>query len=332
MRLVRKAGRKVRSIREFVRGLIDTDHPLLVHVIPIRRCNIDCGYCNEYDKTSEPIPLDEMRRRVAKLAELDTSVVAMSGGEPMLHPDLDAIIRAIRSDGMIAGLITNGYMLSPGRIAALNAAGLDYLQISIDNVEPDEISKKSLRLLDRKLCWLAEHAAFDVNINSVVGGGIKHPEDARVIEQRARELGFSTSIGIIHDGSGLLKPLGPSERAVYDDVASRTSRLGQIAKNLYSGIRGFQDNLADGKPNDWRCRAGARYLYICEQGLVHWCSQQRGCPGVPLEGYTKDDIRREFATEKWCAPYCTIGCVHRVSTMDFWRRPQMSKADVAEAR
>ncbi|MGH9312307.1 MAG: radical SAM protein, partial [Vicinamibacterales bacterium] len=134
MRLLRKAGRKVRSVREFVRGLVDTQHPLLVHVIPTRRCNIDCGYCNEYDQTSDPIPLDEMERRVAKLAALGTSVVAMSGGEPMLHPDLDAIIRAVRRHGMIAGLISNGYLLSPKRIRALNEAGLDYLQISIDNV------------------------------------------------------------------------------------------------------------------------------------------------------------------------------------------------------
>jgi hypothetical protein len=184
------------------------------------------------------------------------------------------------------------------------------------------VSKKSLRLLDKKLEWLRDGATFDVNINSVLGGGIKNPEDARTINTRARELGFSTSIGIIHDGSGRLKPLGPAERAVYDDVSRRINSTQYVLKNLYSGIRNFQDNLADGQPNDWRCRAGARYLYICEFGLVHYCSQQRGYPAVPLEQYTVDDIRREFDTPKSCAPYCTIGCVHRVSTMDFWRSPQ----------
>ena len=249
-------------------------------------------------------------------------MVAFSGGEPMLHPDLDALIRHIRRRGMMAGLITNGYFLVPKRIQELNEAGLDFLQISIDNVDPDEVSKKSLRVLDRKLQHLKEHAEFDVNINSVLGGGIQNPEDARTINNRARELGFSTSIGIIHDGSGRLKPLGPVERKVYDDVSAAINGAGQVIKNLYSGIRSFQDNLADGKPNEWRCRAGARYLYICEDGLVHYCSQQRGYPAVPLETYTVDDIRREFLTAKSCAPYCTVGCVHRVSTMDFWRGPQ----------
>jgi MoaA/NifB/PqqE/SkfB family radical SAM enzyme len=323
------AHRKIRSLREFVRGLVDTAHPLLVQIIPIRRCNIDCGYCNEYDKVSAPVPVDVMKRRIDKLAELGTSVVAFSGGEPMLHPDLDALIAQIRSRGMMAGLITNGYFLVPKRIEELNRAGLDFLQISIDNVEPDDVSKKSLRLLDKKLQHLKDHASFDVNINSVLGGGIKNPEDARTINTRARALGFSTSIGIIHDGSGRLKPLAPAERKVYDEVSDAISSAGQVLQNLYSGIRSFQDNLADGKPNEWRCRAGARYLYVCEEGLVHYCSQQRGYPGVPLENYTIDDIKREFATPKSCAPYCTVGCVHRVSTMDFWRSPQDRSAEAS---
>jgi MoaA/NifB/PqqE/SkfB family radical SAM enzyme len=323
------ASRKARSAGKFLHGLTDTAHPLLVQIIPIRRCNIDCGYCNEYDKVSEPVPTEVMKRRIDKLAALGTSVVAFSGGEPMLHPDLDDLLRHIRAHGMMAGLITNGYFLVPKRIEALNRAGLDFLQISIDNVDPDEVSKKSLRVLDKKLQDLKTYGTFDVNINSVVGGGIKNPEDARTINNRARDLGFSTSIGIIHDTSGRLKPLGGAERKVYDEVSAAINGPLQIVKNLYSGIRGFQDNLADGKPNDWRCRAGARYLYVCEEGLVHYCSQQRGYPGVPLESYTTEDIRREFDTPKSCAPYCTVGCVHRVSTMDFWRSPQDAGAQSA---
>ena len=233
-------------MREFARGLAHTAHPLLVQIIPIRRCNIDCGYCNEYDKVSEPVPVAVLKSRIDKLKQLGTSVVAFSGGEPMLHPQLDDLIRHIRRHGMMAGLITNGYFLVPKRIEELNEAGLDFLQISIDNVEPDEVSKKSLRLLDKKLQNLKDHATFDVNINSVLGGGIKNPEDARTINNRARELGFSTSIGIIHDGSGRLKPLGAAERKVYDEVSAAISGAGQVFKNLYSGIRSFQDNLADG--------------------------------------------------------------------------------------
>jgi MoaA/NifB/PqqE/SkfB family radical SAM enzyme len=337
MPLITTGARYVRAGRQFLHGLLHTEHPILVHVVPIRRCNIDCGYCNEYDKISPPVPCETMKTRIDALARLGTSVVAFSGGEPLLHPQLDDLIGHVRRRGMMAGLITNGFLLSEDRIGALNAAGLDYMQISIDNVVPDDVSKKSLKTLDApdkdgrvhsKLKLLRRHAAFQVNINSVLGGGTRNPEDARTINRRARELGFTTSIGIIHDGLGQLKPLGAAEREIYDDVSRQVDGVAHVLKNLYSGIRDFQANLVDGRPNAWRCRAGARYLYICENGLVHYCSQQRGMPGIPLDQYTTAHIRYELNAPKSCAPYCTIGCVHRVSLMDFWRKPQTGEYSI----
>ena len=212
-------------------------------------------------------------------------------------------------------MITNGYLLTADRIQRLNRAGLDHMQISIDNVMPDEVSKKSLKVLDKKLQMLAEHAEFHVNINSVVGGGIHNPHDALVVGRRAVELGFTSTVGIIHDGDGQLQPLGDDERDVF-------LKMRDMDKQHYARLNWFQDKIADGKPNEWQCRAGARYLYICEDGLVHYCSQQRGYPGMPLEEYTVEDIRREFLTEKSCAPHCTVSCVHQMSYMDFWRAPQ----------
>ena len=314
-RRVKRFHRDVRGAREVARSLISTDHPLLAHLIPIRRCNLACEYCNEYDDFSKPVALEEMFRRIDKLAELGTSVITISGGEPLMHPELDDVIRRIRKNGMIAGLITNGYLLVAERIERLNRAGLEWLQISIDNVTPDDVSKKSLKVLDKKLELLAEFGDFHVNINSVVGGGVKNPQDALTIGRRAMELGFSSTIGIIHDGSGQVQALNDDEKRVYHEMKS-------MEKRSFTRINAFQDNIAQGRPNQWRCRAGARYLYICEDGLVHYCSQQRGYPGIPLAKYTLADIRREYVTEKSCAPHCTVSCVHQVSVVDSWRAPQ----------
>ena len=140
-RRAKALSRNVRGARMAAHALASTDHPLLAHIIPMRRCNLACGYCNEYDQTSKPVPLEVMKRRLDKLAELKTSIVTISGGEPMMHPDLDQIIKHIRSHGMIAGLISNGYYFTPDRIKRLNQVGLEYLQISIDNVNPDEVSR-----------------------------------------------------------------------------------------------------------------------------------------------------------------------------------------------
>src|SRR5215469_5952475 len=160
------ATRRVRELGMIARGLASTSHPVLAHIIPMRRCNLACGYCNEYDDHSKPVPLDTMYERLDHLANLGTNIITISGGEPLLHPELDSIIAHVRKRGMIAGMITNGYLLVADRI-------------------------KSLNVLDKKLQLLSEHAEFHVNINSVVGGGIHNPEDALVVGRRALELGFT---------------------------------------------------------------------------------------------------------------------------------------------
>jgi MoaA/NifB/PqqE/SkfB family radical SAM enzyme len=246
---------------------------------------------------------------------MGTSIITISGGEPLLHPDLDAIIARIRKNGMLAGLITNGYLLVADRIERLNRAGLEHLQISIDNVQPDDVSKKSLKVLDQKLQLLAEHAEFHVNINSVLGSGVRNPEDALTVAHRALELGFTSTVGILHDGNGQLQPLGPREQEIFEEIMS-------LGKRSFTRVNGFQHNIAAGRENQWRCRAGSRYLYICEDGLVHYCSQQRGYPGIPLDQYTEERRRREFLTKKGCAPHCTVSCVHQISIVDAWRAPQ----------
>jgi MoaA/NifB/PqqE/SkfB family radical SAM enzyme len=312
---MKKLSFVLREAKFIARGLFSTKHPILAQIIPMRRCNLSCRYCNEYDKTSDPVPLEVVKRRIDLLAGLGTSIVTLSGGEPMLHPQVYQIFAHIRSHGMIAGLISNGYYMTRERIQKLNEAGLEYLQISIDNVTPDETSQKSLKVLDRYLRYLSEEAEFHVSINSVIGGGIKHPEDALTVARRAVELGFSSSLGIIHDHSGQLKPLSPEESRIYEELKS-------FGKKSWTRFNNFQDDLAYARPHNWRCRAGSRYLYICEDGLVHYCSQQRGYPATPLENYTRADLVREFYTEKTCATYCTIACVQQVAMIDNWRAPQ----------
>jgi MoaA/NifB/PqqE/SkfB family radical SAM enzyme len=286
----------------------------------MRRCNLACGYCNEYDDVSQPVPAEIMKSRIDHLAGLGLAILTFSGGEPLLHPALEELVAHARARGLFATMITNGYLLSRERIVALNEAGLDHMQISIDNVEPDVVSMKSLRLLEPKLAWLAEMATFEININAVLGSAVRQPEDARAVWARAAELGFTRSVGLLHDGTGQLQPLAPEQMKVYRDLRERSDWTSRWVNSRW------QDNLARGVPNEWRCRAGARYLYVDEFGLVHYCSQQRGSPGIPLSAYGRRDLVREYSTRKACAPFCTVNCVQQSSLLDRWRGAQGSEA------
>ncbi len=320
-RKLRFVNTRLREWRMIAKGLASKRHPILAHLIPIRRCNLSCTYCNEFDTFSKPVALEEMFRRVDQLAGLGTTIITMSGGEPLMHPQLEEIVQRIRSHGILAGMITNGYLLTPDRVQKLNRAGLDHLQISIDNVKPDDVSKKSLKVLDAKLQMLGKYAIFQVNINSVLGSQVKNPDDAIVVARRALELGFTSTVGILHDHDGQLQPLGEHQQNLFTQIMT-------MGKRSYARFNSYQKNIAQGKATDWRCRAGSRYLYVCEDGLVHYCSQQRGFPAIPLAKYTPDHIAHEYHTQKTCAPHCTISCVHQVSTLDNWRSPQTREAFV----
>ena len=301
-------------------------NPLLAQVVVTRRCNLACGYCNEYDDFSPPVPLLDLLARVDHLAALKTASITFTGGEPLLHPDLDQVIRAARRHGMIVTIITNGFHLSRSWVDRLNAAGLQGMQISIDNLKPDEVSMKSLSSVERKLGLLSKHAKFKVNVNSVLGVSGERTQDVVTVAETAAKYGLQHSVGVLHDHTGTLKPLSPGQMRAYTQV---TKISPSVVHSLNYWL--FQKNLMHGQANDWKCRAGARYLYVAEDGKVHWCSQRRGYPGIPLLEYTREDIRREFHTEKSCSPTCTLSCVHQMSMFDRYRGAQKTPDPTAAA-
>src|SRR5215831_6524014 len=86
--------------------------PFLAHVVIVRRCNLSCGYCSEYDKVSDPIPVEVLEKRLRKLRSLGTFGISLTGGEPTLHPSLPDLIRKCREIGFFrTGMISNGFLL-----------------------------------------------------------------------------------------------------------------------------------------------------------------------------------------------------------------------------
>ena len=317
----RRSASLVSGARFLNRVIGSRYNPLLAQVVVTRRCNLACGYCNEYDDFSPPVPLDTVLAWVDHLAGLKTASITFTGGEPLLHPDLDRIIRAARDRRMIVTMITNGFRLTRDWIDRLNAADLQGMQISIDNLRPDDVSMKSLSSVEGKLALLSKHARFKVNVNSVLGISGERTQDVVTVAETAAKYGLQHSVGVLHDHSGMLKPLSPEQMQAYAQVT-------RISPSIVHSLnyRLFQKNLMHGRTNDWKCRAGARYLYVAEDGKVHLCSQQRGYPGIPLLEYTREDIRREFHTEKTCSPTCTLSCVHQMSMFDRYRGKQTAAA------
>ena len=307
---------------KLARALANPYRPLMAHVVVTRRCNLSCGYCHEYDKESAPVPLKTLCDRVEHLARLQTVLVTLTGGESLLHPDLEKLVAHIRELGMVPVMNTNGYLLTRERILALNEAGLFALQISVDNVEPNETTAKSLRPLRRKLKLLADHAQFRVRVNTVLGTG--DPSEALEVAQAVSSLGFDAKVSLVRDAYGKVVKLDDRSRAIYDQI----NAMGRRAPSYLS--EDFQLALMDDGEVNWKCRAGARYFTVCEKGLVHLCESSHGQPGIPLAAYSIIHIVKAFHMRKSCAPTCAVAYAHQASRADRWRAQDKTPTDITK--
>ena len=282
--------------------------PIEAQLIVTRRCNLSCGYCTEYDRHSPEIPLATLEGRIDALHQLGVLNIALLGGEPLLHSRIAAVVAHANRHAQVS-ITTNGFFLSDRLIEDLNAAGLANMQVSIDalRVDPTSYIQKTLKPLLPKLKRLAERAAFDVHLNVVLSEETRDRLEDLFAE--LRRFPFLTSMNLLHDDQGQVKVGGPS----FETAWNRHFERGRAFSYLE---RDYGRRLLRGERPRWRCRAGARFLYVDESGRVQYCSAQRGRLDTPLASYTRADLRREYRTDKGCEEGCAILCVYRTSLLD----------------
>lgn len=286
--------------------------PFHVQMVVIRRCNLTCGYCNEYDDNSPPVPVDELKRRIDKIHALGAWAIELTGGEPLEHPDIFELVRYAKQDKRFykVQMISNLYLWNEETIHKLNAAGLDDLQVSVDGVQPNEVTVKVLKPMRKKLEALAKHARFRVTMSGVVGSA--PPGEAVQVLEFAKAHGFKPRVLLVHDGHGQLR-LSPEQLEEFEEI----KRV--LGKKRMKDAGDYRAKLMATGSAPFKCRAGSRYLYVDEFGIVRWCSQTRDVWGVPLAEYSLEQLRRQFDTQKNCNPKCTVGCVRTASAPDRWR-------------
>jgi MoaA/NifB/PqqE/SkfB family radical SAM enzyme len=285
--------------------------PWYAQLVVIRKCNLSCGYCNEFDKTSDPIPLETLKSRAKKLKGLGTFAINMSGGEPTMNPRLADFIEYCRFDlkFLRTSIITNGFFLKKELIEDFNRAGLQGLQISIDGVKTNGTTVKVLDSLRKRLQLLKDYARFPVVVSGVIGAC--PPEETFEVIHYAAEMGFRPRVMFLHDRDGQLN-LTQEQIQVFERIK------GLVPRTFPEFTNHHQTMIKNGSA-PFKCRAGSRYLYVDEEGMVSWCSQTRHLFRKNLMDYTYEDLKREFHSYKSCQDKCTIGCVRAASSVDGWR-------------
>lgn len=267
-------------------------------------CNLSCSYCTEFMPGAPPVPWATLQARVDRLEALGVMVFELLGGEPLLHPELMALVRYIKTKqrrGNLVTLITNGFLLNAQKVAALNEAGLDLMQISVDSIDPTASSHKALKTVLPKLHMLARTARFAVKVQSVLTDQTarQYGEFRRLLA----DLPFDFSFSLLHEPGGHVAIQGESYVRLLE------------AHNLFVGMRLYEQHAKemllgdDSRP--WKCLGGSKFLYVNAAGDVQFCSQnQEFCK--PLPEVTLADLQANNR-HKACEPGCALGCARLVS-------------------
>jgi MoaA/NifB/PqqE/SkfB family radical SAM enzyme len=282
--------------------------PIEVQLVVTRRCNLSCGYCSEYDKHSPEVPYDVLAARIAAIHRLRAANIALLGGEPLLHSRIDDVVRCAATRAQVS-VTTNGLLLDREMIDRLGDAGLANMQVSIDALRPsqDRYLQKTLHSLGPKLERLAAHARFDVLLTIVLC-----PETLAEFDELERELErfpFRISVNILHDHHGQASVAG----AEFEGAWRRHFENGRPFSFIEED---YGRRLLSGERPSWTCRAGARFLYVGEDGMAELCSGQRGRIGKQIVDYTEADLEAHRHEPKGCEEGCGILCAYRDSQID----------------
>lgn len=279
------------------------DRALYCQLIVTRRCNLSCGYCNEFDKISAPVAYDTLVERMNHITdELGVTIMDFLGGEPLLHPRIADLVAHAHERRCWTNIVTNGFLLSDELVRKLNLAGLDSMAVSIDRLTPTDFTQKGLVPLRRKLARLRQQAQFRVEVNVVLCE--ETLDEFEAVVDAVKRLGFPVRCGVRHYEGRM--ELSEQLRSKFDWFQKhfRHWRIAPMLDLYYARLAG--------KPTNWKCSGGFKYLYVDEFGTVRACSQVHLAERRNVLNMTRAHLKANDC-HKDCEKECGVSCVIQTS-------------------
>jgi PqqA peptide cyclase len=281
------------------------------------RCPLHCPYCSnpvELVRRARELPGASWARVLGEAEELGVLQVLLTGGEPLLRPDLEEIVAAARARDLYATLITSGIPLAPERLRALADAGLDAVQLSFQGAEASGDAVAGVPVHARKLeaaRWVKE-CGLPLTVNVVLHRG-DVDEVPAVIALAERlgadrlELATVQYLGFAHANRAALRP--PPDallRARREALAARQRLAGRMEVALVA-----PDEETD-TPTPCMEGWGRRTIVVAPDGVALPCHHARSLP-LPFASVEERPLRwiwaespgfRAFRGEAWMPEPC----------------------------
>jgi pyrroloquinoline quinone biosynthesis protein E len=253
------------------------------------RCPLGCAYCSnplELAEAGDELATEDWIRVFAEAAGLGVLQVNLTGGEPLVRRDLEELVAAARARELYVNLITSGIPADAQRLRRLAAAGLDSLQLSVQDVDPQGAAWIAGRTDDdAKLATAAavRELGLPLTLNVVLHrGNIGHVPELVALAERLGavrlELANSQSLGwALANRDALLPSAGEIERARQEAAAARERLRGRIE------ILFVRPDYYAGRPRACMDGWARRYLLVTPDGLALPCHQARSITTLTWE-------------------------------------------------
>ena len=333
------------------RRLETRQHPLLYLFLEItRRCNLSCSHCGSdcvAEATRAELTTESWLKLITDVRDQfgDSVILVLTGGEPLLHPELDRITAHISSLGMRWGVVTNGQLLSERRLDRMLDNGMQSITVSLDGPETAHD-----RLRNRPGCFaktveaMQQIAKSSIPTSDVVT--CVHPGNLELLDETA-EIILRTGIP-----AWRLFRIFPSGRAGRDRslnldfeqtwqmlhwIEANRPRLAKRGLNVSASCEGYLSFDFDRRVRDvpFFCRAGINFGAILADGTVTGCSNNHVSfkQGNVLEdsfGYLWENRFEPFRKRTWLADTGCVECPEvkrcRGGSIHLWKLGDRSPA------
>ncbi len=318
-----------------LRGVIKKDVPLYVQFAVSKRCDLKCRMCHavESRKHERELTLSEIERLADILAELNTGVLVLTGGEPLLRKDLPSIVEAFTSRGVNVRLQTNATLATDRRVEALVSAGLREVTISLDTLDPEKQdainnSPGSWKRIIRGLSVFSRHLPQRGSMSgiNVVVSRLNIEELPRLVEFISR-LGFYASLIPVHlaePAAGrkdfIVRADSPEfafterDMDLIDSVYAKLIAMKRRGYHIYNSYRFLRESpdFLKYKKVRWRCDSPRLYFSISPEGRFLPCVDIKTDKSMLAGDFTMRYHSPEFIHEmeeivKSC-PGCMYAC------------------------
>jgi PqqA peptide cyclase len=264
------------------------------------RCPLACGYCSnplELDRHAAELDTSTWQRVLSEAAALGVMQANLTGGEPLVRQDLEALVAAARAAELYTNLITSGIPTDTVRLARLAAAGLDSVQVSVQDTDPhgaawiagrDDLAGKL------EMAAAVRALGLPLTVNAVIHrGNIARVPELIALAERAGaerlELANTQYLGWALANRDVLLPSRAALARARDQAAEARERLRGKMEILFV----LPDYYAD-RPRACMDGWARRYIVVTPDGRALPCHQAGS-----IAGLTFDNVRDRPLAEIW---------------------------------